>query len=138
MNDLIISIVDYNTKEIKIIRDEVFVKEQNVPESLEWDGLDSKAKHILVKKGNLFVGTARMFSDGHIGRVAVIKKYRGRGIGKSMINKLIEMAKNEGLGKVCLSSQCNAVTFYRKLGFTEFGEIFKDAGIDHIKMEKKL
>jgi len=51
MNELIISIVDYNTKGIKKIREEVFVKEQNVPESLEWDGLDSEAKHILVKRG---------------------------------------------------------------------------------------
>ena len=138
MNGLIIKIADYNTKEIKEIRKEIFVIEQKVPEILEWDGLDSKAEHVLAKKGNDFIGTGRIFSDGHIGRIAIIKKYRKLGIGKMIINKLVKIAKKNGLDEVWLSSQCSAVGFYKKIGFSDFGEIFKDAGIDHIKMKKRI
>jgi len=140
MNDLVISIVNYNTynKEIKEIRKEVFIIEQKVPENLEWDGLDPEAKHVLAKDGKELIGTGRVFSDGHIGRVAVTKNYRGKGIGKKIMNKLIELAKNEGLNEVLVSSQCSAAGFYKKLGFSEFGEIFQEAGIDHIKMKKKF
>lgn len=138
MNNLIIKIADYNTKEIKEIRKAVFVIEQKVPENLEWDGLDSKAEHILAKKENNFVGTGRIFSDGHIGRIAVLKNYRGQGIGKMIVKKLVEIAKKNGLNEVWLSSQCSAVEFYKKLGFSDFGEIFKDAGIDHINMKKRI
>jgi len=138
MNDLIINIVDYNRKEIKEIRKEVFIIEQKVPEYLEWDGLDSKAEHVLAKIENNSVGTGRIFSDGHIGRIAVIKSYRRQGIGKMIINYLIEIAKKKGRNEVWLSAQCKAIEFYKKLGFSEFGEIFKDAGIDHIKMKKYL
>ena len=140
MNDFVISIVDFNTycKEIKEIRKKVFIKEQKVPKNLEWDGLDSEAKHALVKKRDNFIGTGRVFPDGHIGRVAVIKSYRGQGIGKKIINKLVETAINDGLDEVWLSSQCNAVGFYKKIGFSEFGEIFQEAGINHIKMKKSI
>ncbi len=138
MNNLIIKIADYNTKEIKEIRKAVFVIEQKVPENLEWDGLDSKAEHILAKKENNFVGTGRIFSDGHIGRIAVLKRFRGQGIGKMIVKKLVEIAEKNGLNEVWLSSQCSAVEFYKKLGFSDFGEIFKDAGIDHINMKKRI
>jgi len=140
MNSLIINIVDYNThyKEIKEIREEVFIKEQKVPKNLEWDGLDPEAKHALVKNKDNLIGTGRIFSDGHIGRIAVMKSYRGRGIGKKIISKLVETAKNEGLHEVWLSSQCTAVGFYKKIGFSEFGDIFQEAGINHIKMKKRI
>jgi len=120
MDNLEINIVDFKThnKEIKEIRNEVFIKEQKVPKNLEWDGLDSKAKHVLVKLGNEFIGTGRIFSDGHIGRVAVKKIYRGLSAGKMIINKLVEIAKKESLEKVWLSSQCSAIEFYKKLGFS--------------------
>ena len=138
MNDLIINIVDYKTKEIKEIRKAVFIVEQKVPKNLEWDGLDSIAKHVLAKKGNEFVGTGRVFSDGHIGRIAVIKIYRSQRIGKMIINKLVEIAKKKGLHEVWLSSQCSAIEFYKKLNFSDFGEVFQDAGIDHINMKKRI
>ncbi len=140
MDDLEVKIVSFKTyyKEIKEIRKDVFIIEQKVPEDLEWDGLDPEAKHVLAKNGKEMIGTGRVFSDGHIGRVAVTKDYRGKGIGKKIMNKLIELAKSEGLNEVLVSSQCSAAGFYKKIGFSEYGDIFLEAGIDHIKMRKNI
>tara|TARA_B110000008_G_scaffold267307_1_gene294289 strand:+ start:761 stop:1183 length:423 start_codon:yes stop_codon:yes gene_type:complete len=133
-------ICDYqdNEKEICKIRFEVFVDEQDVPEELEIDGLDKEAKHVLAFFDNEAIGTGRILSDGHIGRVAVLKRHRGLGIGKLMMQELIEWAEQANLQKLWLSSQWHAKGFYLDLGFECEGEIYEEAGIDHIKMSKKL
>jgi len=133
-------ICDYesHTENICAIRYEVFVGEQNVPEELEIDGLDDEAKHILVFVDGVPTGTGRILRDGHIGRVAVLKNYRGLGIGKSIMKELIKWAQDKSLEKVWLSSQWHAHSFYLDLGFDCVGEIYKEAGIDHIKMFKAL
>ena len=133
-------ICDYesNIKEICAIRYNVFVEEQKVPEELEIDGLDDKAKHVLAFVDSVQIGTGRILSDGHIGRVAVLKDYRGLGIGKLIMKDLIKWAQNMNLEKVWLSSQWHAHSFYLDLGFVCVGEIYKEAGIDHIKMFKTL
>ncbi len=129
-------ICDYesNIKEICAIRYNVFVEEQKVPEELEIDGLDDKAKHVLAFVDSVQIGTGRILSDGHIGRVAVLKDYRGLGIGKLIMKDLIKWAQNMNLERVWLSSQWHAHSFYLDLGFVCVGEIYKEAGIDHIKM----
>ena len=133
-------ICDYEsyTKDICAIRCKVFVGEQKVPEELEIDGLDDQAKHVLAFVDGVPIGTGRILSDGHIGRVAVLKDYRGLGIGKSIMKDLIKWAQNMNLEKVWLSSQWHAHSFYLDLGFVCVGEIYKEAGIDHIKMFKTL
>ena len=133
-------ICDYkpNTEDICAIRYEVFVGEQNVPEELEIDGLDGEAKHVLAFVDDLPIGTGRILNDGHIGRVAVIKNYRGLGIGKLIMKELINWAQDISLKKVWLSSQWHAHSFYLDLGFVCAGEIYKEAGIDHIKMYRML
>ena len=133
-------ICDYesNIKEICAIRYNVFVEEQKVPEELEIDGLDDKAKHVLAFVDSVQIGTGRILSDGHIGRVAVLKDYRGLGIGKLIMKDLIKWAQNMNLEKVWLSSQWHAHSFYLDLGFVCVGEIYKEAEIDHIKMFKTL
>lgn len=133
-------ICDYepHTDDICAIRYEVFVDEQNVPEELEIDGLDGEAKHVLTFVDGLPIGTGRILSDGHIGRVAVLKNYRGLGIGKSIMKELIKCAQDLSLEKVWLSSQWHAHSFYLDLGFVCVGEIYKEAGIDHIKMFRTL
>ena len=95
-------ICDYesHTKDICAIRHEVFVGEQNVPEDLEIDGLDGEAKHVLAFVDALPIGTGRILNDGHIGRVAVLKNYRGLGIGKSIMKDLIKCAQDTNLEKV--------------------------------------
>ena len=133
-------ICDYesHTEDICAIRYEVFVDEQNVPEELEIDGLDGKAKHVLTFVDDLPIGTGRILSDGHIGRVAVLKNYRGLGIGKSIMKELIKCAQDMSLEKVWLSSQWHAYSFYLDLGFVCVGEVYKEAGIEHIKMFRVL
>ena len=107
-------ICDYkgNEKDICKIRFEVFVDEQNVPEELEIDGLDDEAKHVLAYSDDEPIGTGRILIDGHIGRVAVLKKYRGHGIGKSVMQELIKWAQKNNLEKLWLSSQWHAHSFY--------------------------
>ena len=133
-------ICDYEsyTENICAIRYEVFVDEQNVPEELEIDGLDGEAKHVLTFVDGVPMGTGRILSDGHIGRVAVLKNYRGLGIGKSIMKELIKCAQDMSLEKVWLSSQWHAHSFYLDLGFVCVGEVYKEAGIDHIKMFRAL
>ncbi len=133
-------ICDYesNIKEICAIRYNVFVEEQKVPEELEIDGLNDKAKHVLAFVDSVQIGTGRILSDGHIGRVAVLKDYRGLGIGKLIMKDLIKWAQNMNLEKVWLSSQWHAHSFYLDLGFVCVGEIYIEAGIDHIKMYRTL
>ena len=133
-------ICDYkgNEKDICKIRFEVFVDEQNVPEELEIDGLDDEAKHVLAYSDDKPIGTGRILIDGHIGRVAVLKKYRGLGIGQSVMQELIKWAQKNNLEKLWLSSQWHAHSFYLDLGFVCEGEIYEEAGIDHIKMFRVL
>ena len=133
-------ICDYksHTEDICAIRYEVFVDEQNVPEELEIDGLDGEAKHVLAFVDVVPIGTGRILIDGHIGRVAVLKNYRGHGIGKLIMKELIKWAHDMSLEKVWLSSQWHAHSFYLDLGFVCVGEIYKEAGIDHIKMYRVL
>ena len=129
---------EHNTEDICAIRYEVFVEEQNVPEELEIDGLDNEAKHVLAFVNEVPIATGRILSDGHIGRVAVLEKHRGLGIGKLIMKELVKCAQDMNLEKVWLSSQWHAHSFYLDLGFVCVGEIYKEAGIDHIKMYRLL
>lgn len=121
---------------IKSIRLAVFTEEQGVPEELDLDGNDSDAVHVLVSTDGRYVGTGRMLSDGHIGRVAVLEPYRQKGIGKKVILALIEQAVLVGMRRVFLGAQLTVKPFYEKLGFLAYGDIFLDADIKHIHMER--
>lgn len=125
-------------EQLSAIRYEVFVIGQNVPLELEVEEADKTYTHILALVGEKAVGTARLTTEGHIGRVAVLDKYRKYGIGKEMIRQIEEVAFQLGLESVELNSQCHAIPFYEKLGYTAYGEIFPDAGIDHRHMKKSL
>ena len=127
-----------NEKDICKIRFEVFVDEQNVPEELEIDGLYDEDKHVLAYINNEAIGTGRILNDCHIGRVSVLKRHRGLGIGKLMMQDLIHWAQEANIEKLWLSSQWLAHGFYLDLGFDFEGDIYEEAGIDHIKMSKKL
>lgn len=120
------------------VRTEVFVKEQNVPEELEQDGKDSEMYHVLATESGKAVGTARMSRDGHIGRVAVLKSMRGRGIGAFLMNELERQAVVARIPFIHLNAQLHAKGFYTALGYVEEGQIFEEAGISHIHMKKKL
>ena len=116
---------------IRLIRETVFVQEQRVPLEMEWDEFDAQAIHILAMTQGQAVGTARLLEDGSIGRVAVLKPFRGQGIGNKMMGYLIDLAQQHKHTHVHLHAQVDAIDFYQKLGFTITGEPFDEAGILH-------
>lgn len=117
------------------IRTTVFVEEQNVPQEEEWDGQDDTAIHVLAMMSNgKPVGTARLLESGQIGRMAVLHDYRKRGIGGSMLSRLLKIAAENNIRNLFLNSQFEAIPFYKKFGFIEQGETFMEAGILHRKM----
>jgi len=133
-----ISFNDINQPHIRTIRNSVFIDEQGISPTLEFDGLDGSALHVLVSIDDVFVATGRLLNDGHIGRVAVLKEYRGLSLGTKVVNALINEAKQQDYQRVYLGSQVHACEFYQKLGFVSYGETFLEAGIEHIHMQKVL
>lgn len=124
---------------LRTVREAVFVREQQVPLELEWDGLDAEAVHVLAEDGEGGpIGTGRMLEDGHIGRIAVLPEWRGRGVGRALMAALLEIARRRGLDRVHLSAQTEAIGFYEMLGFTAHGPEFMDAGIPHRHMERAV
>ena len=135
---LVVGFDDQHAPEIKRIRNAVFTQEQGIDEELDFDGQDAAAVHVLVRAGRLYVGTGRMLSDGHIGRLAVLEEHRGRSLGAQAVSALMDEARRRSMRRVYLGSQKQAVGFYRKLGFRECGEPFMEAGIEHVAMEKAV
>ncbi|MGB5856575.1 MAG: GNAT family N-acetyltransferase [Oceanisphaera sp.] len=123
---------------IRAIRDAVFMQEQGVSPELEFDGLDPSAMHVLAVVDGEYVGTGRMLDDGHIGRIAILRNYRGLGLGAKVVQALVNEATHLGYPRVYLGAQTHAVDFYAKLGFTPYGDEFMDAGIPHLSMEQSL
>ncbi len=119
------------------VRHQVFVMEQNVPEEIEVDALDPLCHHFLATTGeHVPIGTARVTPDGHIGRVAVLKQWRRRGVGRALMDASIQFALSAGFATIFLNSQQSAAGFYRRLGFESYGEPFIEAGIAHIAMRR--
>jgi predicted GNAT family N-acyltransferase len=124
-------------KALRAIRTRVFVQEQNVPEELEWDGLDEASYHVLaVAADGTPIGTARLMRDGRIGRMAVLKEWRGRGVGSALLRYLLVIAHKMGFDEVELHAQTHAVPFYARHGFRVAGEEFIEAGIPHVVMRR--
>ena len=121
------------------VRRAVFVLEQAVPEELEWDGLDDDCRHVMATDvRGLAIGTGRLLPDGHIGRMAVLEAWRGKGVGRALLAKLVELARQRGDRMVALHAQTHAIGFYRRAGFEVSGDGFMAAGIPHADMRRVL
>lgn len=121
------------------VRHRVFVQEQNVPSDKEVDKLDPDSVHFLaVDSEGQPIGTARVLSDGHIGRIAVILERRGQGIGRAITQSAIEHLQDQGIEAALLNAQLTVVEFYKKLGFEICGDEFEECGIQHRPMRKPL
>ena len=125
----------------KIIREEVFIKEQGF--TIEIDEIDNFANHVVYYLNNIPVAACRFFKDEvpnsfHLGRFAVKKEYRNKHIGKEMLNLVVEEIKKLGGIKIVLSSQLDAVGFYQKCGFEIISDIYYEQHCPHKDMIKKI
>ena len=121
------------------IRTTVFVEEQRVPVDIEWDDQDEKSLHALAyTSSGEAIATGRLLPDGHIGRMAVLKKWRGQGVGGAILQRLLAAARERGDREIELFAQTHAIPFYRRYGFVENGEVFEEAGIPHQAMRRTL
>lgn len=140
MNRISVRIADWHTDnaDLRRIREAVFVVEQDVPPELEWDGEDEGAVHFLAFEDEFAVGAARLQPDGRIGRVSVLKDWRGLHIGEALMQAAIAEAERRGLSRQFLTAQSYAVPFYERLGFRVDSEEFLEAGIPHVDMVREL
>lgn len=127
------------------IRYTVFVREQGVPPEVEIDPLDADAAHVIhmvaCSAGGVAIGTARMLLEQplpRIGRMAVLKDWRGKGVGQSLLDALCTDAKRRGYTSVRLHAQSHATPFYYRQGFLSHGAEFTEAGIPHQEMRRGL
>ncbi|MBA3757234.1 MAG: GNAT family N-acetyltransferase [Nitrosomonas sp.] len=120
---------------LRIIRTAVFIHEQQIPEDLEWDEFDVISMHVLaLSSDEQPIGTARLLPDGHIGRMAVLKEWRGKGLGSAMLLRILDELRSRRTQKAILNAQTTAIKFYEKFGFQVTGKEFMEAEIPHVKM----
>jgi len=124
------------------VRRQVFVEEQGISEDLVFDEHDGEALHMVVKDGKRVIGTARVLfladNQAKLERMAVLKPFRHKGIGRGIVSFLNEELRNKHLEQVVLHAQYGVVAFYKSCGFEESGLPFWEAGIKHIKMQRRL
>ena len=118
----------------KLIREQVFIQEQQIAVTDEWDAEDAVSVHFVVYDQDQPIATARLLKNNSVGRVAVLKSHRGVGIGKLLMRQIIQQAKHQQREFLKLSSQVHAIQFYAGLGFKVEGEQYLDCGIPHIDM----
>jgi len=144
MNNLIVKKVDtpQELNDAQEVRRQVFTEEQGIKREMDINGLDRNSAHIIAYDNDVPIRTARIrYKNGiqaKLERIAVLKTYRGQGIGKRIIAASLGLAKTKGALEVTLDSQQSAAGFYEKLGFRQEGEPFEEVGIPHIAMTKKL
>ena len=141
--DFTVTIANWDDEEDRAaciaVREQVFTVEQNVAREDELDAFDATARHVLARDltGNP-VGTGRLAADHKIGRMAVLRDWRGKRVGEAMLNLLVEQARALNYPQVELHAQTQAVPFYAKFGFTPFGDEFVECDIKHFNMRRAL
>ncbi|MGD8809447.1 MAG: GNAT family N-acetyltransferase [Gammaproteobacteria bacterium] len=126
---------------IRSVRFAVFVDEQAVPAELEMDERDPECFHVVATTSDgTAVGTGRIdiAAGGRIGRMAVLRSFRGLGVGTMILEALHEYALERGCQSCWCHAQVAARSFYERSGYVAEGEVFEEAGIDHITMRCRL
>jgi len=128
--------------ELAALRTRVFVEEQGVPAEIEQDAADETAVHAISRDpAGRVVATGRLLVNGTtatIGRMAAEASVRGRGHGAAVLAELHRQAVLRGVTEVELHAQVNARRFYERAGYSAVGEVYQEAGIDHITMRRAL
>ncbi len=144
MSQLILKLFAYPEEfsQMQVIRRSVFQEEQGVDPALEFDGLDETADHLLAYLDNQPVGTARIrYLNQHtakVERLAVLSEARGKGLGKKLMEKALDVAAKKNIEEVVVNAQDYVKSLYEQLGFEQVEERFYEAGIAHVKMVKRL
>lgn len=125
-------------KTLKEIRHEVFIEEQGVPESMEWDQFDAVSSHFLACHREQPIGCVRLLPTGHIGRMAVLVKWRRQGVASALLETCENHARANDIAETRLSAQTQAIPFYEKAGYRIISDPYLDAGILHQDMSKSL
>jgi predicted GNAT family N-acyltransferase len=121
------------------LRIAVFVDEQGVPADIEHDDWDARSVQAIARDAvGSVVGTGRLLPDGHIGRMAVARGARGRGVGSALLRALLNDAARRGHRHVLLHAQRDAARFYTSHGFRVSGAEFLEAGIVHLPMSRPV
>ncbi len=130
-------------RDARAVREAVFVQEQGVPLEMEWDEFDQPSRHVIARgpEGEA-IGTGRLLQGdanaGHIGRMAVLAGWRGQGVGRALLERLLEAAAAAGRRELSLNAQTTATGFYARFGFSEEGAEFMEAGIPHRRMRRSI
>jgi predicted GNAT family N-acyltransferase len=133
--------IEYATglAELRVVRETVFVHEQQVPLEEEWDALDPLCRHVIARdQAGAPIGTGRLTPERRIGRMAVLADWRGQGVGDALLAALMAEARKLGWPAVSLNAQVSAEAFYARQGFIPEGKRFMEAGIEHQSMRRAL
>jgi predicted GNAT family N-acyltransferase len=123
------------------LREEVFCGEQGVSLADERDGRDDEALHLVVVDDGVVVATCRLLVEGttvKLGRMAVSRTRRGLGLARALITEAETRARALGAERMALAAQLNAQALYDRAGYDAYGDVFLDAGIEHVMMAKTL
>ena len=141
ISDFRVEPADYHADfdDLRAVREEVFITEQNIPKDLEFDHIDPDCIHFIARDNfHQAIGTARLSPDHKFGRMAVLKTWRNKGVGKALLLALMDKARKLGWTKATLSAQTESIGFYEKFGFTKVGDVFMEANIPHQSMQLPL
>lgn len=124
------------------VRRAVFIEEQGIPEAEEWDAEDATCTHFLAEDDTGPLGCARLIAQGDtakIGRVAVMAHARGTGLGRALMDHVMDTARRAGFARAMLEAQLPVIPFYEGLGFGAEGPVYDDgSGILHRVMRRAL
>lgn len=143
-SDFLIELADWSNEQdrarLRAVRETVFIGEQQVPEALEWDDLDASSLHVIAldNENQQPMGCGRLTVLRTIGRMAVLPKWRARGVGAAIMRTLMEQARVRGMLSVSLHAQTHALAFYRAFGFVADGPEYLEAGIPHQDMRASI
>ena len=125
----------------RFLREAVFVREQGFPPELEFDREDEEAVHVVAYLDGRPVGTGRLLFRRqdppgflYIGRLCVLREHRGKGVGRKIMERLMERARAQGAAGALIVAQVPAMAFYEELGFCQQGKIFYTGTVPHVEM----